>query len=104
MKYLVLTRRKDAFLMLPQEQRIAIWEGMVAYIERYKKVGKCKEIYMDGDMQGSASIWETDSEKEVTNFILENPMSPFMSIETRPVIGWDIAVKAQREYFQKQAK
>ena len=104
MKYLVLTKRKDAFLMVPQEQRIAIWEGMVAYIEKYKKTGKCKEIYMDGDMQGSASIWETDSEEEVTKFILENPMSPFMNMEIRPVIGWDIAVKAQREYFKKQTK
>jgi len=104
MKYLVLTRRKDAFLMVPQEQRMAIWEGMVAYIEKYQKMGKCKEIYMDGDLQGSASIWETDSEEEVTKFILENPMSPFMSMDIRPVVGWGIAVKAQREYFQKQTK
>ena len=104
MKYLVLTRRKDAFLMVPQEQRKAIWEGMVAYIKKYKRAGKCREIYMDGDMQGSASIWETNSEAEVTRFILDNPMAPFMNMEIRPVIGWDIAVKAQRAYFKKQAK
>lgn len=104
MKYLVLTRRKDAFLMVPQEQRMAIWEGMVAFLKKYQKMGKCKEIYSDGDMQGGVSIWETDSEEDVTKFILENPMSPFMNIEIRPVIGWDIAVKAQRAYLKKQAK
>jgi len=104
MKYLVLTRRKDAFLMVPPEQRMAIWEGTVAFIKKYHKAGKCKEMYMDGDMQGSASIWETDSEVDVTKFILENPMSPFMNIEIRPVIGWDVAVKAQRAYFKKQTK
>jgi len=104
MKYLVLTKRKDAFLMVPAEQRMAIWEGMVAFIKKYDKMGKCKEMYMDADMQGSASIWETDSEVDVTKFILENPMAPFLNIEIRPVIGWDIAVKAQRAYFKKQAK
>jgi hypothetical protein len=104
MKYLVLSRRKDAFLMVPQEQRIAIWEGTVAYIRKYKRSGKCKEIYMDGDLQGSASIWESNSEAEVTRFILDNPMAPFMNIEIRPVISWDVSVKAQRAYFKKQAK
>lgn len=104
MKYLVLTRRKDALLMVPQEQRVAIWEGSVAFIKKYQKAGKCKEIYMDSDMQGTASIWETDSEEDVTKFILENPMAPFMSMEIRPIIGWDISVKAQRAYFKKQAK
>ena len=104
MKYLVLTKRKDAFLMVPQEQRMAIWEGTVAFINKHQKAGKCKEMYMEGDLQRSASIWETDSEVEVTKFILDNPMSPFMDIEIRPVIAWDVAVKAQRAYFKKQAK
>jgi len=104
MKYLVLTRRKDAFLMLPPEKRVETWEGMVAFIEKYRKAGKCKEIYLDGDMNGSVSIWETDSDEEATKFILENPFSPFSDIDIRPVIGWDIGVKATREAFQKLAK
>ena len=104
MKYLVLAKRKDALLMLPQEQRIAIWEGMVAFVEKYQKAGKCKEIYMDCDIAGSASIWDTDSEEEVAKFILENPMSPFQDMDVRPVLGWDVSVKAQREYFKKQSE
>jgi len=30
---------------------------------------------MDGDMQRGMSIWESDSDEEVTKFILENPLS-----------------------------
>ena len=104
MKFLVLTKRKDAFLLVPQEQRMAIWEGTVAFMKKYQRAGKCKEMYMEADLQRSASIWETDTEVEATKFILENPMSPFMDIEIRPVIGWDVAVKAQKAYFKKQAK
>jgi len=40
MKYLVLGRRKDAFLMLPPEKRVEIYEGMVAFIEKYQKAGE----------------------------------------------------------------
>ena len=104
MKYLVLTRRKDAFLMLPPKKQVETWEGMVAFIEKYQKAGKCKEIYLDGDMKGSVSIWESDSEEEGTKFILENPFSPFSDIDSHPVIDWDIGVKATREFFQKLAK
>ena len=104
MKYLVITRRKDALLMLPQEQRIAIWEGMVACIEKYQKAGKCKEIYMYSDMARSVSIWESDSEEEVIKFTLDNPMAPFLDMDVQCVLGWDMTVKAQREAFQKQSK
>ena len=104
MKYLALTRRKDTFLMLPREKQVETWEGMVAFIEKYQKAGKCKEIYLDGDMKGSVSVWETDSEEESVKFIVENPFSPFSDIDIRPIIGWDIGVKASREAFQKLAK
>ena len=102
MKYLVLSRRKDALLMLPREKQVEIWEGMVAFVDKYRKAGKCKEIYMDGDMKGGMSIWETDSDEEITKFILDNPQAPFTDMDIRPVIGWDIGVKAAREAFQKQ--
>jgi len=104
MKYVVLSRRKDAFLMLPPEKRVQIWEGMVAFIEKYRKAGKCKGMYMDGDMKGGVSIWEVESDEESTKFIIENPLAPFSDIDIRPVIDWDIGVKATREFFQKLAK
>ena len=104
MKLLVNSRRKDAFLMLPPEKRVETWEGMVAFIEKYRKEGKCKEIYMHGDLKGGVSIWEVESDEESTKFILENPLSPFSDIDASPVIDWDIGVKATREFFQKLAK
>ena len=104
MKLLVNSRRKDAFLMLPLEKLAEVWEGMVAFIEKYRNAGKCKEIYMHGDMKGGVSIWEVESDEESTKFILENPLSPFSDIDASPVIDWDTGVKATREFFQKQAK
>ena len=104
MKYLVNSRRKDAFLMLPMGKRIETWEGMVAFIEKYRNAGKCKEIYMHGDLKGAVSIWEVESDEESTKFILENPLSPFSDIDASPVIDWDTGVKATREFFQKLAK
>ena len=104
MKYLVSSRRKDAFLMLPREKQVEIWEGMVAFIDKYRKAGICKEIYMDGDMKGGVIIWEVKSDEEVTKSVLENPLAPFSDIDACPVIDWDIGVKATREFSQKQAK
>ena len=104
MKYLVHSRRKDAFLMLPREKQVEIWEGMVAFIDKYRKAGKCKEIYMDGDMKGGVLIWEVESDEDITKAILENPISPFSDIDARPIIDWDTGVKATRESFKKQAK
>ena len=104
MKYLVHSRRKDAFLLLPREKQVEIWEGMVTFIEKNRKAGKCKEIYMDSDMKGGVLIWEVESEEDITNAILENPISPFSDIDARPVIDWDTGVKANREFIQKQAK
>jgi len=90
--------------MLPLEKRMEIWEGMVAFIDKYRKAGKCKAIYMDGDMKGAVMVWEVESDEENTKFILENPIAPFSDIDCRPVIDWDIGVKATRESFQKLAK
>lgn len=104
MKYLVLSRSKDVFLMLPPEMRVEILEGTIAFIEKYRKAGKCKDIYMDADLNRSISIWETDSEEEATKFITENPSSPFSDTDIRPVVGWDIAVKAFAEVIQRLTK
>ena len=104
MKFLVLHRNKDAFLMLPLEQKMTIMEGAVAFIEKYRNVSKCKEAYMDADLQGGASIWDVDSEEEAAKLILENPMAPFLNAELRPVISWYTAVKAQQEHLQNLAK
>jgi len=102
MKFVVNSRRKDVFLMLPEEKRMEIMEGMIAFIEKYRKAGKCKEIYYDGDLKGAVSIWEAESDEESTQLILENPLAPFSDLDIRPVIEWDVGVKAMREAFRKR--
>ena len=97
MKFVITRRRKDAFLMLPAEKQTELGEGALAFIEKQRKAGKCKEIYVDVDLQGGGSIWELESDTEVAKLMLENPIAPFMDLDVRLVIDWDIAVKAMSE-------
>jgi hypothetical protein len=81
-----------------------VMEGTVAFVDKYRKAGKCKEIYLHGDLKGAVSIWESESDEESTRFILENPLSPFSDLDIRPLVDWDTGMKATREALQKLAK
>ena len=65
MKFVVNSRQKDAFLMLPAEKRFEIMEGVFAFIDKYRNAGKCKEIYEHCDFKGAVSIWEVETEVEL---------------------------------------
>ena len=93
MKFLVMIKRKDEYLRLPVERQIEIMQGMVAYIDKYRNKGKCKVIYFTGDLQGSVSIWEADSDEESIRIIAENPIARFSDLDIRPLIEWDLGVK-----------
>jgi len=64
MKFLIIDRMKDAFLMLPPAQQAQIMEGTAAFIEKYKKAGVCKEIYHIPSMSGNVSIWDVDNAEQ----------------------------------------
>ena len=104
MKYVVNTRRKDILLSLPPEKRMEIFEGMAAFIKNWQKAGKCKEVYYHGDLKGSVSVWELESDEEAVRTIMENPMNPFQDTDAQPVVDWEVGLKAWREAFQKQAR
>ena len=93
MKFVVISKRKDAYMMLPVEKQIEIMQGMVAYIDKYRNTGKCKVIYFTGDLQGSVSIWEAESDEDSIRIIAENPIARFSDLDIRPLIEWDLGVK-----------
>lgn len=101
MKFVVNSRLKDAFLLLPAEKRTELVEGMIAFVEKQRKAGKCKEIYEHGDLKGAVSIWELESDTEVAKLVLANPMTPFSDLDIRPVIDFDIAMKARSEALRR---
>lgn len=103
MKFVVESRQKDIFLMLPVEKRLEIVKGTDAFIKKYRNSGKCKDIYEHGDLRGAVSIWEVESDAEVAKLILENPIAPFSDLDIMPVIDYDIAMKAIAEALGKLA-
>jgi muconolactone delta-isomerase len=104
MKFLVIGQNKDAYYMLPPERRMEIMQGAVAYIEKYRKTGKCKEIYETADLKGSVSIWEVESSEESARLMLENPLLAFSDLDIQPLVEFDVAIKAMTAYLQKSAK
>jgi hypothetical protein len=93
MKFVVISRRKDAYMMLPIEKQIEIMRSMVAFIEKYRNAGNCKQIYFLGDLQGSVSIWEAESDEESIQIMIENPIARYSDMDIRPLIEWDLGVK-----------
>jgi len=104
MKFLVISRNKDAYYMLPPERRMEIMQEVVAFIDKYRKAGKCKEIYETADLKGGVSIWEVASSEESARLMLENPMLAFQDIDIQPLVEYDVAMKAATAYVKKLAK
>jgi hypothetical protein len=93
MKFMVISRRKDAYMMLPIEKQIEIMQGTITFIEKYRDSGACKDIYFLGDLQGSVSIWEAETDEECIRIMVENPIARFSNMDIRPLIDWDLGVK-----------
>lgn len=77
MKFVVISRHKDSLYSLPAQTRAEVIKGATAFVDKYLKAGKCKDIYFHGDMKGTVSIWELQSSEESARLTLENPMSTF---------------------------
>jgi muconolactone delta-isomerase len=103
MKCLFTSHTKDSYYALPQETRMQLMEGSMAFVDRYRKEGKCKEIYFTPDMKGSVSVWEMESDVEVAHLMLEFPQLPYTDFEITPILEWDAGLKALAEYREQMA-
>ena len=99
---LSISRTKDSYFMLPPETQMQLMEGSWAFIDKYRKAGKCKEIYNVPLLKMSVSIWEVESPEETDRIILENPFYPFMDIEVYTLSNWDAYTKASKEVYQQR--
>lgn len=104
MKFIVTARTKEAYNALPLETRMELMQGSVAFVEKNRKAGKCKDIYFHADLMGDVSIWEVGSDEEAIRNNLENPMQPYTDFDIRPLIEWDAVLKAITKYYKQAAK
>ena len=48
MKMLITTRTRDSFSALPEDKQVELTQGAIAFVEKYKKAGECKAMYITG--------------------------------------------------------
>ena len=101
MKFLIITRMKDTFGMVPLDKQAQIMDGVVAFVDKYKKAGVCKEIYNISSIHGTASVWDVESSEKGSALFLENPAYGFEDIEMYAVSDFDVQMKTQKEMYQK---
>ena len=90
--------------MIPPELQMQLVDGVGAFVDKNRKAGKLKEIYNVPGRKITVSIWETESAEESTRLFIENPIFPFMDVETYTLSDWDNLAKVWREAVQRRAK
>jgi hypothetical protein len=101
MKFLVITRIRDTFVMVPPERQAQIMDGVTSFVNKYRKSGVCKEIFTVASIHGTASVWEVDSAEKGAALFLEDPAYPFEDVEMYAVSDFDAQMKAEKEIYQK---
>ena len=101
MKFLVIMTPKDILFTLPPQKRLELMEGHTAYIDKYRKVGKCKESYCTLAAKSKVTIWDFESAEESAQLFLDDPMLPFWETETYALVESDVGTKAIKERLEK---
>jgi len=104
MKFLIVVRHKDSLYSLSPKARLEVIKGATAFTDKYLKAGKCKDLYFDGDMKGTVSIWEFQSSEEIARVTFENPMLPFLDVKITPIIEHAVGTKVRMKALEKAAK
>ena len=104
MKQLLITRMKDSLYMVPPEKRMEVMLGSGAFVDKYRKEGKCKEIYVVPGLKMSVTIWEVESAEELDRLFLEWPAFPFADVEVYALADFDTYMKGVKERYQTRAK
>ena len=103
MKFLTISRLKDSFFTISPELQMQLVAGVTAFADKNRKAGKLKEIYNVPGLKMIVGIWEAESAEESTRLFLENPMFPFMDVETYTLSDWGTMTKAWKEAMERRA-
>jgi len=101
MKCLITTHLKDMLYTLPPEQQKELNTGAMAFIDKFRKEGKCKEIYNVPGLNMSVSIWEIESAEELDQLFLEFPMFSFMDFDIYTLSDFDANIKGTNELLER---
>ena len=94
MKFMLITRYKDSFYVLPPEKLKELTDAAAQHREKLTKEGTMKEVYYLGNMKGGMVIYDLKSPEDLVR-IAESPMFPFVDAEITPLVDMDVVRKAQ---------
>jgi hypothetical protein len=101
MNFLIITTMKDNFCLVPVDKQAQIIEGNFAFVDKYRKLGICKEIYTIPSIHGTATLWDVESGEKGSAIFAENPAYGFQNYEMYAVSDFDAQAKIQKEIYQK---
>ena len=73
----------------------------MAFVDKYRKAGVCKEIFNVSSVHGTASVWDVESAEKGSALFLEDPAYGFEDIEMYAVSDFDVQMKTQMEMYKK---
>jgi muconolactone delta-isomerase len=103
MKYLIITKIKDIYYMLPDERRMVLMGASVAFTEKLVKAHKMKEVHVMPGWNRTMSILEVESPEEAARLALEYPMRDYVDMESYPLQEFEAFVKGVKHAYQQLA-
>jgi hypothetical protein len=97
MKFLIISRTKEVFYTLPPERQTELLTGFLSWLEKYRKAGKCKEIYWIPGWNRGVFIWNAESGEDASRATAENPINSYSDMEAYALSDWDPYIKALME-------
>jgi muconolactone delta-isomerase len=103
MKYLVTSKVKDVFYMLPDEQRMVIMGATMSYMERLRKERKISEVHVMPGWNRTMFILEVENQEEASRLSLESPMYSYVDVEAYGLTEWDTWKKQLETAYRQLA-
>ena len=103
MKYLIITKTKDIYYMLPDERRMVLMAAAVAFTEKLVKAHKMKEVHVMPGWNRTMSILDVESQEEAVRLSLEYPMRDYVDMETYALQEWESYIKGVKHAYQQLA-
>lgn len=104
MKLLIIFRvSREAFRGLSVEKQAELTEAWIAWVDKYRKAGNCKEAYVVPLQTQGVFIWEFDSFEEADRLSLECPLFIYMEqpLQIYQLSDWDSHQKEAMALFKR---
>ncbi len=104
MKFLAISKMKDAALALPPAMGIQLIESATAAINQLKKEGKVLEVYYVPGWSRTVIVQESKTAEEALKIMVSSPIYSFMDTEIYPLADGIESMKMLVDTFKAAQK